>query len=586
MGILSLNCNYFCLSALFSIFHIFNIDYSLIKFFLMKKLVLGVFAVWISAGALSAQDRAISQIEAPESEISAAIHPLHPDTMIVAAMRHLELSEQGARIRLSIYTSGDAGANWRQSDYDGVRGSAEGSYFAGDPVLAYDSRGKAYLAHVFWRAEGQRINTALYLAASGDQGRTWSAEMLDSSVDNVIDKPWLAVDVSPNSSYRDAVYLAYVKGIFAGGQPAFEICLTRKDADKTRPEAPPTRVHQGNYRVMQSPSVCVGRQGEVYVSFIGNDGRSTALYVARSEDGGRSFFPERKVADLRMYTLAFQIIPSIINREGLSRLYPCPQLRVDRGDGPYSGRLYLAWTDRETGLTSYGLDVFLSFSHDGGNTWSTPRTVHQDNTPNRHQFYPAVAVNSSGALLINWYDRRADPQNRLTHYYFAVSHDGGERFVEETQLSSAPTDFTRVGTRNNNFGVGEYNELVASEDTVVCFWADGRENNGRLRVFFRRLTLRGTTSIAGTPVSAFQFVEFFPNPARERGTLRFTAVEGGRYRLRILAANGVAAAVHEQTWPAGEHIWHVALAHLPSGQYWCRLEKEGAFIARPFTIGR
>ena len=71
-------------------------------------------------------------------------------------------------------------------------------------------------------------------------------------------------------------------------------------------------------------------------------------------------------------------------------------------------------------------DVYLVRSTDGGTTWSAPVRINNDDpTLGIDQWFPAVDVDSTGAVWVSYYDRRRDDRNFLIDTYVARSADGG-----------------------------------------------------------------------------------------------------------------------------------------------------------------
>ncbi|MBX9584678.1 MAG: FG-GAP-like repeat-containing protein, partial [Gemmataceae bacterium] len=125
---------------------------------------------------------------------------------------------------------------------------------------------------------------------------------------------------------------------------------------------------------------------------------------------------------------------------------------------PYAGRLYLAYTHpiyaRPANLGPLVLvdtDVYMKYSDDGGATWSNRVRISDDNFDggselynfttyigpgpdnfsdgNRWQFQPTVAVDqTTGTVVVTWYDARNDASDGRVATYIATSIDGGNSF--------------------------------------------------------------------------------------------------------------------------------------------------------------
>ncbi len=163
---------------------------------------------------------------------------------------------------------------------------------------------------------------------------------------------------------------------------------------------------------------------------------------------------------------------------------PGAVVAVDNTLGSFStfqGRIYVAYVDRYTTTHDPGFDdfnnpvnnpsdntdIFLTFSDDGGQTWSTPAQVNDDaGTTDGHsgavdpddgessddavfndgrpQYEPQIAVDPvTGTVAMSWLDVRDDPSLDRYADYLTTSIDGGSTFssqtIQSTELTPAQT---------------------------------------------------------------------------------------------------------------------------------------------------
>jgi hypothetical protein len=108
-----------------------------------------------------------------------------------------------------------------------------------------------------------------------------------------------------------------------------------------------------------------------------------------------------------------QILQNITNND----MFTYPK-HVDRQESNGAFTTFLVYDDCKNAYTPpippsppptlcLSAEVNLTYSQDGGKTWSTPVSV---NVADAHQFYPSIALDSStGTVSIAWYSTQGDP---------------------------------------------------------------------------------------------------------------------------------------------------------------------------------
>ncbi|HWB72149.1 MAG TPA: hypothetical protein VG452_08015, partial [Egibacteraceae bacterium] len=126
----------------------------------------------------------------------------------------------------------------------------------------------------------------------------------------------------------------------------------------------------------------------------------------------------------------------------------------------------------ETSDTTGLADIVFQRSTDGGQTWSEPVAIDDDD-PDRHftSFYPQLAVAPNGRIDVVWQDNR-----ELTDYRFNVrytySTDGGATWAPNVQINDRPVDFNLGVSFNSDL---RYAPGVASANEYAAIgWADTR----------------------------------------------------------------------------------------------------------------
>jgi hypothetical protein len=288
-------------------------------------------------------------------------------------------------------------------------------------------------------------------------------------------------DDEPKSPYRGNLYLAWIDW-----QIDKSIVLFTRSTDHGKTWATPWRIstHAGYPRDDTGGILgilgTVGPDGTQYV--VWNDMLSTVMAV--SHDGGKTFEPSHEI---------FQTGPPYFGGAasfpGIQRVMGLPVIALDER----KGTLYVAWTDFRNG----DVDVFLSRSTDHGKTWSPPLRVNDDPIHNgADQFYQWLAVDpTDGSVYVQFYDRRADPENRKTWVTLARSIDGGQSFT-----NYAWTTDPFVG--RNTF-LGDYPWLTAYGGRVYGSWAEAIPDTNAVRVECGACGTVGTPAIIKIGIADF-----------------------------------------------------------------------------------
>jgi hypothetical protein len=441
---------------------------------------------------------AITSSPLAESEVTAAIHPIDTNRVVVSTMRTTG-NEEVDETEIDIYFTDDGGLSWERSDFRPMRAS---SLFAvkmggGDPVLTYDAEGRVHL--VWLRLEFSftlDIKASILHAYSEDGGRTWTEDakpveeytvgLSDPGNVSIGDKPWIVADTEPGSPYYGSLYLMHTQLAFESADSVpYQIIMRRWSRESGWAENSTVAISSEQLLFCHFPHAAIGVNGEVHLLVAGASVSDpyTALYHSVSSDAGESFGPPNRVSyfDLSCF-LQEETADPCVDGVVASRTTSSSYIYAN----PSTRELYAIWHSsgfREA--VTEGVDVYFSRSDDAGRTWSPPIVVNQDQDPATDNFLPTGTLSRNGGFALTWYDQRATPDS--THYYgrWYDSHSGG--FGPETVISSQPTSFGQVGLRNGGFGVGEYNGTVSTNNTLIPVWADGRNNDGNLEIFVARV---------------------------------------------------------------------------------------------------
>jgi hypothetical protein len=547
-------------------------------------------------------DTPVSENPEAESEVHAAINPADSSNIIVSGIVQ-DASNPLASLDIPIRYTTNFGQTWQTSSVDFSPGPGGGFALVGgggDPVIAFDKSGKAFVSWLVLVIDifaNPAVSLSLYSSESTNKGQTWNAPklidkggisletLLGSGTEpgDLVDKQWMDIDRTSGNA-EGTVYVAYTRFEIVDSITATaQILLKKKAKNSNAYTAQGVQVHSNSYAVVQFSSIAVDQNGAVHVTFFGantpNDG---AMYHAISTNGGLSFSPETKVSDIFFPSVAGGTPTDTIPGISSDRLYPCPHMAV----GKTPNTLYATWSSN--GLTDNdltpGYDVFFAKSTDNGQTWGTPQKLNAGTNDNIHQFYPAIYVNNNGTIFISHYDRSNAPNGSTeTHYVMAYSKDEGASFEPAVNASSESSDFGEIGALNGGFGIGEYTQVVATNHFAIPVWADGRTNDGNIELYAAFIPITGGSNTYdwGTLTDAFSLA--FQNPSKEEVVLQLTLKQNTPYSLRIFDAKGQEQAqfMEGTSMPTGTYTQRL---RLPAGQYLVRVETMFGVSAKKLVV--
>ncbi len=418
----------------------------------MKILVVGIVVINAFLG-LPQSDFELVQLPLPKGteyrysqvEPSIAIHPNKPKIMIAGSV----LTEY--------YYSRNGGKSWKSKKME----SPYGVY--GDPVTIFDNNGRAYYFHLSSYEKTSHLDRIVCQSSKRVCGKFNDGTFPEPNGTKVQDKHWIVVNPKNNELYMtwtqfDAYNSADPKDS--------SIIVFSKSSDEGMTWSKPLRIskHGGDCldddETVEGAVPTVGVNGDIYVTWTGPNG----LVMQKSLDGGETWLVEEKQLEKQWggWTLT---IPGIYRANGL------PILKCDLSDGPNRGTLYLNWCDQRNG--DEDTDVWLMKSSDGGDNWSKPIRVNQDESK-RHQFFTWMDIDqSTGYLYFVYYDRR-NYSDTQTDVFVTGSFDGGKNFFD-IRVSASPF------TPNPDFFFGDYLNIAVVKGVVRPIWP--RYDNGAVSLW-------------------------------------------------------------------------------------------------------
>jgi len=388
-------------------------------------------------------------------EPTIAVNPSDPSQVVAAFQGMMGTAERA----IGVAYSRDSGRTFALAT--GL--ARTGFRVAGDVTLAFDNHGIVYLSYIgadkfgsdYYAGHGSGHN-AVVVRRSLDGGKSWEPdgsrvrEPPVSANTPFQDMERLFADAGPRSPYAGNVYIGWIEW-----QLTQSVMLFSRSTDSGRTWSPAMRIstHAGLPRDGNGDVVgfngTVGGDGTLYT--VWHDGTHIAFTTSR--DGGKTFAPSRWIIETGPpYIGPPPDVGPVFGAMGF------PQVGVD----PRDSTLYVCWSD----YTNGDIDVFLARSVDGGRTWSRKMRVNtnpiHDGTDQFLQWMKVDPV--TGAIYVQFYDRRADTTDRKTMVTLARSTDHGRTFVNYA-WTDKPFD-------GHDVRLGDYMWLTAYGNRVYGVWAE------------------------------------------------------------------------------------------------------------------
>jgi hypothetical protein len=382
--------------------------------------------------------------------------------------------------------STDGGGSWNQSSLPAVAGTAD--IRQGDPSIDWTSDGTAWSVTIGIDA----TKTLLFLRCfkSTNQGQTWNFDSTATPSQTSVDKEALWIDHGATSPYKDNMYL-----IWHNNAPCF--VSVRQGPGGTW--SAPKQISGGETTgTAMGSDIKTNANGDVFAFW--PDTVSQNLFMAKSTDGGGSFGTPVPIATTSgSFTIG---VPAA----GATQNGRPPLIYLSGGAYRTATKdlVYTVWMDLAGGSgcnspsNDPGSDVtstcktriWFSRSPDGGAHWETPRKINDQNALN-DQFFSRLAIDeTSGVLMVVYYDTINDPNRVQTDLWMQSSSDDGQTWSAATQVTTAETNETSAGA-TSNFQYGDYIGLTGYAGNFFACWTD-RRNGGLEEIWGAPLT---TTSI-------------------------------------------------------------------------------------------
>jgi hypothetical protein len=311
-----------------------------------------------------------------------------------------------------VFSSSDGGKMWRAALED------KNSTWVTEQSCAFGMNGRAYFVSEASRVidgEPHHDQGTTRIFVSNDAGRTWT----EATKTDWADYSASVVDTSPGANQnRLYVFFNDVNGTKANEtNPG-----TNEVDDKVETSRAGFITFQEGDKHIQGPIASsrmglLGNQGSFPVkAFLLKDGSLVSLYI-----GERGILGAVRTSGLRSDLST----PVVVAKRAFQRAEePC--VDVAAAYERLENRVYVAYDAAQKGACRF----FLTFSSDGGVTWSRGQKISVPDVMRSNFHSPDMAFNREGILGLIW---RATPTSDC--WYFAASSDYGKTFSRRQPLS-------------------------------------------------------------------------------------------------------------------------------------------------------
>lgn len=440
---------------------------------------------------------------APHNETSIAINPTNASNLIGSANDY-QLANGGSNetIFSRAHVTFDGGKTWTTYPID-----FKGYVATGDPAVAFDAAGRAYLATLgfgFGQGSPTGRNADVLVATSGDGGKSWSTPSRVAngtgsfgSVGIFNDKEYVTAWGDGNAIVTWSRFNDLQGGAY-GGSPIYASVThdggaTWSAGVEISGSAAFCAGFNGDTRCDedQNSTPVVARDGSIYVSFLAErdatNGRDAYAVVKVDPQTGQRVAGPFKVDDLfdGVTDYPFTIFGDPSYQDSMFRTWSAGNMTADPTNASH---LAVSWSDmRNSTLTSSdpyqtktNSDVGVAESFDGGRTWSVAVLAAPGD-----QFMPWAAFDPSGRLRVGYFDRSYDAANHKYGFTIATESRPGSLTFKTQQVTTALSDPTQNNrwfsgtTANAAFPhptsfIGDYSGIAAGSNGVAALWTDLR----------------------------------------------------------------------------------------------------------------
>lgn len=468
-----------------------------------------------------------------------------------------------------VYVTTNGGLNWFGNDM--CTGNPINNH-GGDPGIVIDKNGVFLLKHIGNNNLGGNY-PGVYAHYSTNMGSTWSSAYTLSSQIPPEDKGSLKTDNLATSPFYGRTYITGVN--YQGlNPPVLFSYTTNSGANWSSYSAinpnPPNRCSGGELEI--------GPNGVVYNVWAGVTSGTPSVEVfagfGSSANGGVNWNISQNIFTMHGIT-------GILTQKGNIAVNGIPKIAADLSSGPRRGWIYIVTNESNNPPAGSDPDIVLHRSTNSGQSWSQGIRVNQDPINNgKIQYFPAICVDSTGAIDILYYDDR-NTTSDSTDVFMSRSTNGGD-----TWFDFEVSDKTFKPAQITSFRQGDFIGLVSARNKLFPTWM-ANYITGKYQIWMTILDLDaiGIQKINTEVPKDFALKQNYPNPFNPSTNIEFSVPKQGLVKLTIYNAEGkeIAVPVNGELAP-GTYRTSFDGTNLSSDLYFYRIEAGSFSVTKKMIL--
>ncbi|MEW6570334.1 MAG: sialidase family protein [Nitrospirota bacterium] len=290
-------------------------------------------------------------------------------------------------------------------------------------------------------------NTAIGVWRSDNGGLSWTGSVIvatSSDYYRPVDKPDIVV--SWYTGTRGHVYVAYVK-LAPSGNTHYLYVARSTNGGQTF--GAPVLVTATNNSINGAQVLVNYHYGYVYVLW--TDFSLNALRMSSSYDYGQTWTSPEIAAHATVKMLGGGQSDHIYGGTRGIRAGSLPMARFNW----VANRISVVWHEKEPGSTTPPkTDVYYTSKSPSG--WQSKVRITDVQT--NDQFMPGIDFDTSGNMIVTFFDRREDPNNLFYHEYMARINPTGTRLEPNKRVSTFQSDPRAYPYYSTYIFMGDYQD--------------------------------------------------------------------------------------------------------------------------------